>query len=148
MNEEKNLISFVLQVSVIICSLFYIIYVIYVKEYYDSTPPFLGIVSLSIALIYFCIIGYSKFSKKHLDKHRLKVNDRVVYRFKAFYIAFGMIVLIGMAISLFCVEEISTRVSDILSVLTLLFTLSVELITYCIFWVGKKYIITYEFKKI
>ncbi|MGE7951920.1 hypothetical protein [Lysinibacillus xylanilyticus] len=145
MNEEKNLIPVILQVSVIICSFIYIIYVIFVEKYYDTTPPFLNIVSLSIALIYFCSIGYSKFSKKHLDKHRLKVNDKVVFRFKAFYMGVGIIVLIGMAFSLFLVEEMPTRLSDILSVLTLLFTLSVELLTYCIFWIAKKYIITYKF---
>lgn len=142
MNEDKNIVIFSLQFVVIFSSIGYLIYIVFSDEYFKSTP-ILGIVSLSVALLYFCAIGYSKFNLKNLDKHHLKLNDTFVYAFKIGYICLGILILLGTCISLFFVDSLTVRWSDALGVLTLMITLSVELITYLIFLIAKKYIVKY-----
>ena len=143
MNEERNVIVFLLQLVVFICSILYVLYIAFSKEYFETTPPTLGIISLAVALLYFCAIGYSKFSIKNLDSHHLKVNDKFVYIFKIGYVILGIIVLLGTSISLFFVDNLTIRWSDALGILTLMFTLSVELMTYGIFLIAKRRMVNY-----
>ena len=143
MNEERNLIAFVMQLVVIVCSVLYIIYIFKVEKYFDTTPPILGIVSLAIAMLYFCVIGYSKFNIKNLDKHHLYSKDKTVYKFKLGYLVISIVILIVTAVAIFKVDELSVEWSDTLGIITLMITLSVELLTNFIFFIAKLYILNY-----
>lgn len=144
MHEEKNIIVFSLQIIVLICSGLYVLYIIFAENYFKTTPPALGIMSMAVALLYFCGIGYSKFSVENLDKHHLNTSDRIVYYCKFIYVVLGILVVLCAVISLFFVKELSVAWSDGLSVLTLMFTLSVELLTYGIFLIAKSKIVNYR----
>ncbi len=90
-----------------------------------STPTYIPLVSFIISVIYFCNMGYIKITKSN-TKENVKSNLRGLYLFA------GAILSISCLIYWVVADSILSPVSDILTIISIVLTISAEFLTTCI----------------
>lgn len=128
--KNVSVIVFYFQILIIALSLIYIGFIILMNDYFESTPPILVILSFNISVIYVCAIGYMKIDKDAVEKFQGVIADENTL--DAARMIYTLVIFLAILITIICfffVHKMSTRLGDILAILTLIFTLCVEMIT-------------------
>ncbi|MBG9452545.1 hypothetical protein ABE61_00175 [Lysinibacillus sphaericus] len=125
----------IFQIVVLIFGIGCVFYII-IKDPY-STPPKLVIVSITVAILYLFIIGSIKLFNSG-------IHENQIFNGLAIYLILGLITIFLAVFSWVYIQAylniytIPTKVADILAVLSLIITLSSELVTDLINYFLKK----------
>lgn len=125
MDKQTNFILIITHSIILIFSLFMIAYICIIEFFGSksySTPPFIPLVSFLIALIYFCLLLFKKINASKAHK-----NTKGNYR----GFIYSTVVVSTLACLIFCIvlDTIPTALSDILTILAILLTVSCDILT-------------------